>query len=106
MNDREERIRARAYERWIAEGMPPGREADHWYEAEKELGAQEADGGGGSLDGSSAQPEAATGAEGGPGCDISTLPEMAIEGPKARTRVARGTGTARSRGTSKRATKQ
>ncbi|GEP07432.1 hypothetical protein MOX02_54700 [Methylobacterium oxalidis] len=39
-DDREERIRARAYEIWEREGSPAGHEMDHWVEAEQELDAQ------------------------------------------------------------------
>jgi len=39
-DDREERIRGRAYEIWKREGSPPGRENDHWLEAEQELDAE------------------------------------------------------------------
>lgn len=31
--DREDRIRARAYDIWIAEGCPRGREVEHWTRA-------------------------------------------------------------------------
>lgn len=30
-------IRRRAYEMWVAEGRPQGRELDHWTEAEQEI---------------------------------------------------------------------
>ena len=36
-DDRDERIRRRAYELWEAEGWPQGREQDHWAQAEREL---------------------------------------------------------------------
>ena len=39
-DDREDRIRARAYEIWQKEGSPEGRENDHWVEAEQELDAE------------------------------------------------------------------
>jgi len=39
-DDREERIKARAYEIWQREGSPEGRENDHWKEAEQELDAE------------------------------------------------------------------
>jgi hypothetical protein len=39
-DDREERIRARAYEIWQREGSPKGHENDHWLEAEQELDAE------------------------------------------------------------------
>ncbi|HEV7254892.1 MAG TPA: DUF2934 domain-containing protein [Mesorhizobium sp.] len=40
MNDREEKIRVRAYEIWERQGRT-GDPEDHWYEAERELGAEE-----------------------------------------------------------------
>ena len=33
MEDREDRIRNRAYELWLLEGMPEGRDVDHWFMA-------------------------------------------------------------------------
>jgi hypothetical protein len=33
----EERVRARAYEIWLQEGRPQGREIGHWQQAEAEL---------------------------------------------------------------------
>ena len=39
--DRDARIRARAYERWEQEGRPDGRASDHWLDAERDLEAGE-----------------------------------------------------------------
>ena len=33
----EEEVRKRAHEIWLAEGMPEGREVDHWMRARREL---------------------------------------------------------------------
>ena len=33
----EEEVRRRAHEIWLAEGMPEGREVDHWMRARREL---------------------------------------------------------------------
>ena len=33
MEDREDRIRARAFELWLLEGKPEGRDLDHWFMA-------------------------------------------------------------------------
>jgi len=33
MGDIEERIRARAHELWVEDGMPEGKEAEHWFKA-------------------------------------------------------------------------
>jgi len=41
MNDREERIRARAYALWEQAGRPEGQEADHWAEAERQVDAEQ-----------------------------------------------------------------
>lgn len=41
MTDREDRIRARAYELWEASGKPSGSETDHWAQAEREIDAQD-----------------------------------------------------------------
>lgn len=35
--DREEKIRKAAYEIWLREGSPEGRDREHWDEAEREL---------------------------------------------------------------------
>jgi hypothetical protein len=37
--EREDRIRIRAYEIWVAEGSPEGRERDHWEQAVAEVEA-------------------------------------------------------------------
>ncbi|MBB5752955.1 DUF2934 domain-containing protein [Prosthecomicrobium pneumaticum] len=75
--NREERIRVRAYEIWVAEGMPAGREADHWYNAEREIAEAE-------------QPAPAENGHAAAG-ELSAMPEMkgAAEGPRARTRSSR-----------------
>jgi hypothetical protein len=39
--DREVRIRQRAFAIWEAEGMPPGRDVDHWIAAEREESSEE-----------------------------------------------------------------
>lgn len=94
--NREELIRTRAYQRWVAEGMPEGRDNHYWYEAEKEVDAEYSNGGGNGSD---------NGASGG---EISALPEIAssASGPKARTRVSKksadepaSTGTSRAKRT-------
>lgn len=36
MNDRDTRIRQRAYNRWEREGRPSGRDIEHWLDAERE----------------------------------------------------------------------
>jgi len=36
-NDRETRIRMRAYEIWQGQGRPVGRAVEHWVEAERQL---------------------------------------------------------------------
>jgi hypothetical protein len=37
MMDNAERIRLRAYEIWIQQGQPEGREFDHWQQARREV---------------------------------------------------------------------
>ncbi|NAZ37207.1 DUF2934 domain-containing protein [Rubellimicrobium sp. CFH 75288] len=56
MNDREERIRARAHAIWEREGCPDGRHEEHWRQATAEIDAEEGQGG--------AQAEAMIPAEG------------------------------------------
>lgn len=36
-NDRDVRIRQRAYDLWVAEGSPQGRQQEHWLQAEREI---------------------------------------------------------------------
>ena len=38
-NETERRIRERAFQIWIEEGQPEGRDKEHWERAEKELGS-------------------------------------------------------------------
>lgn len=38
--DKEARIRERAYEIWVSEGRPHGRDAEHWQRAEAEITAE------------------------------------------------------------------
>ncbi|AXQ95805.1 DUF2934 domain-containing protein (plasmid) [Cereibacter azotoformans] len=40
MNDREARVRQRAYELWEAEGQPADRDQDFWLRAEAEIAAE------------------------------------------------------------------
>ena len=40
-DDREERIRQRAYDLWQREGAPEGRDQDHWHEAAAQIDAEE-----------------------------------------------------------------
>lgn len=40
--DVEQRIRDRAYAIWLEEGRPHGREADHWFQAERAILAEAA----------------------------------------------------------------
>ncbi len=82
--NREERIRLRAYELWVAEGMPAGREADHWYDAEREIAAAE---------------QTVLAENGHSGGELSAMPEMkGAEGPKARTRAVRSKSAADTEG--------
>ena len=39
-SDKEGRIRERAYEIWVREGRPHGRDAEHWQKAEAEIAAE------------------------------------------------------------------
>ncbi len=39
-SDREARIRDRAYEIWVREGRPQGRQDEHWRQAEAEIAAE------------------------------------------------------------------
>jgi hypothetical protein len=39
----EQAVRARAYEIWLQEGSPDGRDQEHWQQAQRELGAGPSD---------------------------------------------------------------
>lgn len=41
MDEREERIRARAHQLWLDEGCPDGRALEHWRQASEELASEE-----------------------------------------------------------------
>jgi hypothetical protein len=76
-DNREDRIRARAYALWEAEGCPEGRHAEHWHQAERDVDA--AAGSSGAVD------EAASGADAVPSgsADIETLQTLAEPAPDA-----------------------
>ncbi len=42
MDDREQKIRDRAYEIWVEQGRPEGHEGEHWSQAARELGYDDA----------------------------------------------------------------
>jgi hypothetical protein len=42
--EREDKIRVRAYDIWVAEGCPAGREREHWERATAEIDASITDG--------------------------------------------------------------
>jgi Protein of unknown function (DUF2934) len=56
--DREERIRKRAYEIWEREGRPHGRDAEHWGQATSEIDAEVAASGLETKSAEPAEPEA------------------------------------------------
>ena len=39
----DERVRKRAYEIWLEEGQPQGRELDHWFRAQQQMTSTAAD---------------------------------------------------------------
>lgn len=41
MSDREERIRRKAHEIWLAEGMPEGRDEEIWFKAQDFIGRED-----------------------------------------------------------------
>lgn len=83
MDDRESRIRQRAYRLWEQDGWPTGREAEHWARAERELFAKGA--------GSEPVSEAAT-------QSASAGKRPAV---RSKPRAAKDTGATSSRGRSK-----
>lgn len=52
--EKEQRIRERAYQIWLDEGQPEGRDKDHWHQAETQIAAKE-----GESPGTDAQPPVA-----------------------------------------------
>ena len=41
-DDKSQRVRERAYQIWIEEGRPEGRDREHWFRAEREVEGDEA----------------------------------------------------------------
>ena len=77
-DDREARIRQRAYELWLQEGCPEGRESTHWQQAAEEIGAdQEMASGGepGGSEGSAAPQQPNDQAQGEDAARISENPQ-------------------------------
>lgn len=64
-NDKEEAIRDRAYQIWVEEGMPAGREQDHWAQAERDVRAGDA--GAGNLESGNAEARNAEASNGNGG---------------------------------------
>jgi len=88
MDDRESRIRQRAYRLWEQDGWPTGMEAEHWTRAERELFSN-----GGAF--------AATGGE--PVSEAATQSASAGKRPavRSKSRAAKSPGATSSRGRSK-----
>ncbi len=59
MDDREQKIRERAYEIWDREGRPLGRELEHWMQAQREIDQGEGEIGGDDVTNLEALREAA-----------------------------------------------
>ncbi len=59
MDDREQKIRERAYEIWDREGRPLGRELEHWMQAQREIDQGEGEIGGDDVPNLEALREAA-----------------------------------------------
>ena len=89
--DREERIRRRAYELWVSEGRPEGRETEHWRQAGEQIDNDDRvlGGGGGSNAGAGEpSPELEPGGAptGAPGPDAGMGP-LETEGGKPATKT-------------------
>jgi len=41
--EKEQRIRERAYQIWLDEGQPEGRDQEHWHQAETQLAPEESE---------------------------------------------------------------
>jgi hypothetical protein len=108
MDDRESRIRQRAYRLWEQDGWPTGMEAEHWARAERELFSngherpeQAGSGGNGSAD-VGLSPAFASSLNGGePVSEAATQSAVAGKSPavksKARTTKSAGTTSSRTR---------
>ena len=59
MDDREQKIRERAYEIWDREGRPLGRELEHWMQAQRDIDQGEGEIGGDGVPNLEALREAA-----------------------------------------------
>lgn len=82
-SDNERRIRERAYDIWVREGRPHGRDAEHWRMAEAEIAAEE-----GAEVGADARP--ATAGSGRGGGDEPTARAAPVRSRRAATRSGRG----------------
>ena len=68
MDDREDRIRARAHQIWEEQGCPEGRHEEHWRQACAEFGEE-----GGRTGGDQPQSQGGTGAGTGAGAEAGGL---------------------------------
>jgi hypothetical protein len=99
--DKEARIRERAYEIWVSEGRPHGRDAEHWQKAEAEIAAESG----------AAADHAAAGSK--PGSEPQSAPPVASSVPssnsaaplRSRRATKPGSGAAGSGGGGRRARK-
>ncbi len=80
MNQRDEHIRAKAHELWLAEGQPSGRELDHWLKAAEQVEAGHVDKEGADVPGAGphARPDL-TNADATPGTGM--LPDIGSDDP-------------------------
>jgi hypothetical protein len=70
--DKEARIRERAYEIWVSEGRPHGRDAEHWQRAEAEIAAESGSVADRAAAGSKPRTEAPSAPPGAPGAPSSS----------------------------------
>ncbi|HET7594619.1 MAG TPA: DUF2934 domain-containing protein [Stellaceae bacterium] len=105
-SDKEARIRERAYEIWVREGRPHGRDAEHWQKAEAEITAESGAAGDRAAAGSKPRTEAPSVARPiAPAPSAGTVPPLRSR--RAAAKPARGSapGTSESGATGRRGRK-
>jgi hypothetical protein len=103
--DKEARIRERAYEIWVREGRPHGRDAEHWQKAEAEITAETGAVADRAAAGSKPQSEAPGAAPVAPGPGAGTAPPLRSRRAAPKPARSDAPGTSESSGAGRRGKK-
>jgi DUF2934 family protein len=104
-SDKEARIRERAYEIWVRDGRPHGRDAEHWQKAEAEIAAESGAAGDRAAAGSKPRTEAPSAAPVAPGPSAGTAPPLRSRRAAAKPARSSAPGTSESGATGRRGRK-